>query len=503
MEGVSSNISCVVASSKQNLMESTVIPPPPVAPQLPDNHPIEWFGDAKRLFKDCLPPFVHKGTFGLRKRVILAQWQDKHRSSSEAVHRRWDRWHLVTTIDLNGQRYIVRGFGSSWDCARYHCWDGSVQDFGTYAVAYSWPREVADRLENLRETYESGSGLRGVELVKRSQAQNLRPIQPMLQNNINNNSIENDGQLQRTVSTPREFTSASDDFSAKNIYQQAGLRQSHSLDLSPKSSIVSKPQIAETHTPVDGSQRASPTAFSNPWNLSSSLKRPATTSLAQAGPSYALMPTTEPPAIVVGGQTTHTQQSGKQSVEETRPAESPSFDATYKRRRHDCEHHGDHDNFENTVHLNISPTYPSPRPSIGSGPSQSDLEKLTSTPARQTPLVDTIDAPLSSYKQRHTTLRIMLPFSIDFVPLRLSSCMTTASLFESAITISGSKSQDLKTSGLRVTFDWKGEQDVDRAMLLKQEYPDSFEIFLETVDRAPCWRSDGGRCSVGVEVVLE
>lgn len=492
-----------MAFDKQDLMDLTEVAPLPVAPQLPDNHPIEWFGDAKRLFKDCLPPFAHKGTFGLRKRVVLAQWQDKNRSPSEVAHRRWDRWHLVTTIDLNGQRYIVRGFGCAGGGLRYHCWDGHIQDFGTYAVAYSWPREVAGRLEYLRETYEPGSGLQGVEHVWNSPAQNPRPIQPIVQNNIIQKRIENDGQLQRTVSSPREFTSASDDISANNKkYGQAGLRQSHGFDLSPKSSTLSKQQSTETQTHMDGGQRTASTTFRDPWNSVSSLKRPATTSLPQAGPSYVFMPVNEPMTTLIGDQTTNPQRSEKQLHDETR-AESPSFDANYKRRRHDYEHSGDHDNFGEAIDLTTSPNYPSPRPSLGSGPSQGDLEKLASTPARQTPLEDTLDAPLSPYKQRHTTLRIVLPLSSDFVPLRLSSFMTTASLFESSIEISGSKSQDLKISGLRVTFDWKGEHDVDRAMLLKQEYPDSFEIFLETVANAPCWKSDGGRCSVGVEVVLE
>lgn len=479
-----------VASGKQDLMEFLEIAPFPVAPQLPDNHPIEWFGDAKRLFKDCLPPFVHRGTFGLRKRVVLAQWQDKDRSSSEVVHRRWDRWHLVTTIDLGGKRYIVRGFSSGGGGLRYHCWDGAIQDFGTYAVAYSWPREVAGRLEYLRETYEPGSGLQGVEHMWKSKAQDSRPIQPIVDNDMNENRIENDGQLQRTVSTPREFTSPSDDLSAKKIYGQAGLRHSHSLDLSPKSSKPFKSQSTETHTHVDGSRRTAPMTFGDPWNSSSSIKRPATTSMPQGGPAYVLMPTNELPAV------------GKRSYEETRVDDSTSFDATYKRRHKDCEHSGDRASFESAIDHNTSPNYPSPRPSLGSRPSQGDLEKLVSTPVQQSPLEDIINTPLSTYKQRHTTLRIVLPLSSDFVPLRLSSLMTTASLFESAIAISGSKSRDLKISGLRVTFDWKGEQDVDRAMLLKQEYPDSFEIFLETVAHAPCW-SDGGRCSVGVEVVLE
>ena len=39
-------------------------------------------------------------------------------------------------------------------------------------------------------------------------------------------------------------------------------------------------------------------------------------------------------------------------------------------------------------------------------------------------------------------------------------------------------------------------------MLLKERYGDSFEIFLEMVDEAPCWAEER-KCTVGVEVVLK
>ena len=57
-------------------------------------------------------------------------------------------------------------------------------------------------------------------------------------------------------------------------------------------------------------------------------------------------------------------------------------------------------------------------------------------------------------------------------------------------------------SGIRATFTWKGDKDVDRAILLKRDFPDCFEVLLEIIDGAPCWGEEGGRCGVAVEVVL-
>jgi hypothetical protein len=38
-------------------------------------------------------------------------------------------------------------------------------------------------------------------------------------------------------------------------------------------------------------------------------------------------------------------------------------------------------------------------------------------------------------------------------------------------------------------------------MLLKEGLEDSFEFLLETIDEAPCWETENGKCTVHVEVV--
>lgn len=80
--------------------------------------------------------------------------------------------------------------------------------------------------------------------------------------------------------------------------------------------------------------------------------------------------------------------------------------------------------------------------------------------------------------------------------------MTLSSFFTSVLAICAQPGQDA-VSGIRATFDWKLDKDFDRTILLKQDFPDTFEVFLEIVDGAPCWgEPGGGRCGVGVEVVL-
>lgn len=79
--------------------------------------------------------------------------------------------------------------------------------------------------------------------------------------------------------------------------------------------------------------------------------------------------------------------------------------------------------------------------------------------------------------------------------------MSLPSLFAAVLAICPHPGQDA-VSGIRATFDWKREGEVDRAILLKRDLEDTFEVLLEIVDGAPCWREEGGRCGVAVEVVL-
>lgn len=142
---------------------------------------------------------------------------------------------------------------------------------------------------------------------------------------------------------------------------------------------------------------------------------------------------------------------------------------------------------------------PPPTPS-----SSSQQNSRLSTPASSNPQSTDSLSFLASHKQSRTTLFIAIPLSTDTVPLKLRSCMTIPSLFNSVLAICaqpGQTSQDV-VSGIRATFEWKQEKDVDRAILLKQDFPDTFEVFLEIIDGAPCWKEEGGRCGVGVEVVL-
>ena len=109
---------------------------------------------------------------------------------------------------------------------------------------------------------------------------------------------------------------------------------------------------------------------------------------------------------------------------------------------------------------------------------------------------------LTLYKQTHTTLRVTRDSNIiGFVPLRLLSCMTMSALFISAVAASGHREQDEPIKCLMVVFDWKDENDVYKTMYIDKGTEGSFEIFLEIIDEAPCWKDEGAKCGIAVEIV--
>ena len=109
---------------------------------------------------------------------------------------------------------------------------------------------------------------------------------------------------------------------------------------------------------------------------------------------------------------------------------------------------------------------------------------------------------LTSYKQTHTTLRVTRDSNIiRFVPLRLLSCMSMSTLFSSVVAASGHKEREEAIKCLMAVFDWKDEHDVYKTIYIDKETQGSFEIFLEIIDEAPCWKEDGGKCGIAVEII--
>lgn len=147
-----------------------------------------------------------------------------------------------------------------------------------------------------------------------------------------------------------------------------------------------------------------------------------------------------------------------------------------------------------------SPPYdtPAPTPSINDAPAPAPA----SEPQNHQPQPPDSLPTLTLYKQTHTTLRATRDSNIiGFVPLRLLTCMTMSTLFSSVIAASGHREDSEPIKCLMAIFDWKAETDVYKTIYIERGTEGSFEIFLEIIDEAPCWKDEGGKCGIAVEVV--
>ncbi len=119
------------------------------------------------------------------------------------------------------------------------------------------------------------------------------------------------------------------------------------------------------------------------------------------------------------------------------------------------------------------------------------------------PIPSTSEMTMDTRKQNNTILWVSIPCSNDAVPLKLRSCMTMSSLFDSVLKICGLTKQQDMVLGLRIDLK-RGVNYIGtyKSFILKREFSESFEAFLEILDAAPCWKVEGGHCAVAVDVVM-
>ena len=152
--------------------------------------------------------------------------------------------------------------------------------------------------------------------------------------------------------------------------------------------------------------------------------------------------------------------------------------------------------------LSTQPQTPIAAPSYASSPTTTFTNSGRSKAWEFSTQSETPTAALSLHKLNNTILFIALPSSSDVIPLKLRSCATMDSFFNSVRSLCGHTEEDIHVTGLRIRHEWKDDRDPEKTVLLKESCADGFEIFLETIDKAPCWEEGGGgRCHVSIEVL--
>ncbi|KAF6237318.1 hypothetical protein HO173_004787 [Letharia columbiana] len=109
---------------------------------------------------------------------------------------------------------------------------------------------------------------------------------------------------------------------------------------------------------------------------------------------------------------------------------------------------------------------------------------------------------LPQHKQNRTTLIVRVAPSLEYLPLKLSECMTPLVFYTKVISAWGIRGESV--AKITATFTWMDPKDKMRTMLMNSKIQGCFAHMIEQVDEAPAWEEGGkGKCVLDVEIVLK
>ena len=110
---------------------------------------------------------------------------------------------------------------------------------------------------------------------------------------------------------------------------------------------------------------------------------------------------------------------------------------------------------------------------------------------------------LPPQKQVRTTLIVRVAPSLDYLPLKLSECMTPQTFYNKALGVWEIPRE--KVAKMTVTFTWMDPKDTMRTMVMNSQVEGCFPHLIEQVDDAPSWAEapEGrGKCILDVNILL-
>ena len=421
---------------------------------LPDDHPVEWLAEAREFYQSSLPPFVTKQKFGVRRMVELPLLEgQQHAGKVEVVYRSWDAVHTFASIDVDGKRFIVKVFRGG--ATPYRPWLGPRTGFSETALAFS------KQVPRGSKSWSIAQGKR-VYLPKGWAL--------------------------------KEDDERDDDYSPANRRKSSTVRRRQNLnyDLNEDEEELDEDPYQEDPLPRSG--------------RSSVEREYAAPDSTGDQPLDSNVSATQPPSQLINALTKSLRLPKKQEVFQ-RPKQikrksiggqgAPTGSGGIKRQKHKAVFSSDSDHSVSHKRAKSTNAIPHRTNSTNAADSAHIYQGSNHEPP-------TFDPPaLSPYKQAHTTLRIALvPYPQQFAIHRLRSCMTIATFFSTVVGVSGYKGDKNRIFGISATFDCKSDDAADRSMVIREEWQDSFEVFLETVDGAESWTEEGGKCGVAVSLLL-
>ena len=432
------------------------------ASSLPDDHPVEWLSEAKSIYQYALPPFVTKQKPGVRRMVELPLAEGQQDPEAvEVVYRSWDADHTFASIDKDGQRFILKVFRGG--ATPYRPWLGPQTGFSETAMAFAKQGPRGSRswtaAQNRRLTLPKGWALEEDDENDEEYDPSHRRKSSQLQ-----------GRPKPRHELSGEEEELDEDQDRDEADQLPASRQTERLSLD--GDYAAPDPTADRRAHSERSDTRPPSKLINA--LKKSLRLPK-------------------------AQDAFTRPMGrpKQIKRRSISGQGASTDSKApKRKTHQAVFSSDSEN--PIPQKKPKSTNPLPR-SLSTN--SANPKSLVQSSQYNDPALETQTLP--PYKQAHTTLRIALfPYPQQSAVQRIRSCMTISTFFSTVIGVSGYKGDRDRIFGITATFDCKPDDDPERSMVIREEWQDSFDIFLETVDGAESWTEDGGKCGISVGLLL-
>ena len=457
-----------------------------------DGHAKSHCQEARTHFSSERPPFVsaNRGDSGTQRAVILATSNGKRPAKPHRVtivSRRWSKTELYWTLDLN-ERSIVKGFAGGALGITYRSWLGIEKGFSQLPVAFSAgarhpkhpPREKKRKDFNVEETQPEDIGTKNSTRLKKP-----RLSSGDARKETSSTVAKTEKKKQTDHLKPRKRPS----------YHAQPLNDlpKHQGDYVTIDTLPATAREGEVSA-VSGSTGKIHNAARNPSEHTGAVQsrdermRQQTTNRE----------TTSSRSLI---EQLHDADYTDEELSKLPPG-VPSNHTRSKKSKPVIVENDESDELDNAAPptKTVVRGFRSTRPTSGPFPTPSvSKSSHTSTVVCQvSPPPPTFSLP--SHKIHQTTLHVRLVApSTGFVPLRLRSCVTVDKFFTSVLGVWDIEETNLVRINIR--FDW---MPAEMPMVMKKSPADVFELFLETIDEAPCWARGGPeKCKVDVEVVAK
>lgn len=490
--------------------------------------------EAKEFFRPDPPPFVIKLHPGSKhragdSRILLLAAKDSKYPTGDApkvrmVYRAWDENFGYATVDVGGRREIVMlKSGGGGGGAACRLWLGAVQGFTKTPIAFLQHNSYTPAARKRKDStsinaVDASSQPSGKRILRAS-----KPIRAgdggIVYNWADENDDEHDYALKQKPPMEAALASLSTDSDSSSSDDENSFVRP-SAPLTPGSSLPRTFAESRQHTfrPLDTDSDSKDRILLRLRKEGKTLKEIAKYMAETTGEESHLSTwsvrarrlegryegaranevaprksTRTPKRVDILGEQTEGPHSlstpAKRSFRSLQQRKSSTKRFSFRSA--------------NSDHSSNLPSYIAKHQTFSSKPSAANNLKQR-LPENQTSHrfdpADSADLPqIAIHKLNRTILRIL--HSGSFIPLKLRSCATISSLFDTVKDLCGLNYTGEQIQTLKVIFTWISEGDSNRSILLKEQYKDSFEFLLETVDEAPCWESDSGRCTVDIEVV--